>query len=150
MIRLYNKNRHRFSDPRGTSLKIFEKPIGFVGINQEKMKNKEHLVLLTNLFNNYGNLAPNYSLLPPSESGIKSEILSEDLLRQFLEKSCQPKSDQTGIISKSTGNLSVSQLAKISRTKILNLAEERNNHGKKGTSSALNLFIKYYMETKKP
>ena len=90
MIRLYHKNRHRFSDPRGTSLEIFEKPFGCVEINQEKMKNNEHISLLTNLFNNSGNLAPNYSLLPSSESGLNSEILSEDLLRQFLEKKCQP------------------------------------------------------------
>ena len=84
MIRLYHKNRHRFSDPRGTLLKIFEKPIGRVKLIQEKMENKGHLTLLTNSFNKTKNLAPNYSLLPPTESGHNSEILSEDLTRQFL------------------------------------------------------------------
>ena len=36
MNRLYHKSRHRFSDPRGTLLKIFEKPIGRVELIQQR------------------------------------------------------------------------------------------------------------------
>ena len=148
MIRLYHKNRHRFSDPRGTLLKIFEKPIGRVKLIQEKMENKGHLTLLTNSFNNSKNLAPNYSLLPPTESGINSEIFSEDLTRQFLEKNCQSTKHQRGIILNSTGILSDSLLKKTPRIKIINV-EERCDSEKKGSSGVLNLLIKYYMDTKK-
>ena len=150
MIRLYHKNRHRFTDPRGTLLKIFEKPIGRVESIQEKLENNGHSSPFINLFNNSKNLAPNYSLLPLIESGLNSEILSEDLIRQFLEKNCQPKNNHTIINKKASDNLSDNQFEKISRTEIHNLAEDRLNHGKESASGVLNRFSKYYMDTKIP
>ena len=147
MIRHYHKNRHRFSDPWGTSLKIFEKPIGRVKLIQEKLENKGHLASLTNASNNTKNLAPNYSLLPPTESGHNSEILSEDLTPQFLEKNYQSTKQQIGIIRNSTGILSDSLFKKTPRIKISNHDEESGDSEKKETSGFLNLLIKH-MDTK--
>ena len=44
MIHLYHKNRLRFSDPRGSWLKHFEKPIGRKENVHEKAENKQRIV----------------------------------------------------------------------------------------------------------
>ena len=122
MIRLYHKNRYRFLDPRGSWLKIFEKPIGCVERIQVKTENKEPFAGKINLTNKSEFMAPNYSLHPLMESGVNSGNLSVDSTRHFLELKSLSSKKEVIYLGKLTCNLSDSHMEKISRTEIGNQA----------------------------
>ena len=85
MIHLYHKNRLRFSDPRGSWLRHFEKPIGRNEKIQGKDENKNQTSHLNDMSTKPDFLALNISLHPLLESAPTSENLTEKLPCQTLD-----------------------------------------------------------------
>ena len=95
MIHLYHKNRLRFSDPRGSWLKHFEKPIGRKENVQGKAENKQRMVDSNDMIVKPDFLAMNFSLQSLSKSTSNYENRSDSPPGQVLDVKITKTEDKT-------------------------------------------------------